>query len=100
MEYFPSKSRMSEKMTQKNGQKVDSYRSAAWFRVLLWWGTEIARQVFVYRKPQAQIVHISKSAMDFPLSSWAFTQEKSYCLTSESQIHKIEIHPVSGIKPN
>ena len=84
----------------KDREKVCPVRIVAWFRVLLWWGAEMARQVFVYKKPQAQIVHVSLSESQLPLSSWAFTAEAGYCLVSDRQARNVEIHSVSQISQN
>ena len=81
-------------------EKACSVRTVAWFRVLLWWGAEMARQVFVYKKPRAQIVHVSLSESQLPLSSWAFTAEAGYCLVSDRQERHVEIHSVSQITKN
>jgi len=81
-------------------EKACPVRIVAWFRVLLWWGAEMARQVFVYKKPGAQIVHVRLSESQLPLSSWAFTPDEGYCLVSDRQARNVEIHSVSQISQN
>ncbi len=64
----------------------------SWFRVLLWWGSEIARDVFTVKRSAPQIQHVTKDFIFFPLSSWMFSEDKLFCLSCNIKEKKIEIH--------
>ena len=91
---------MSEMSDKHTTRKKNAYGIVAGFRLLLWWGTEVARQVLVYKKPMAQVIHVTKSHRNLPASAWAFDEEKSYCLVSDQQNTRVEIHTVSLMKKN
>ena len=80
--------------------KMSSLRILAWFRILLWWGGEMARQVFVYKKPRAQIVRVTKWDRCFPAASWTFTRDETYCLILSDRHQGVEIFPVSQMNQN
>jgi len=63
-------------------KKWDSFKLVSWFRLFLWWGAEVMKGVFSYRKPQAQVVHLSRSERIFPLSNWVVDKNKVYCIIS------------------
>lgn len=93
-------SEISVKSDKHTTRKKNTYGIVAGFRLLLWWGTEVARQVLVYKKPMAQVVHVAKSYRNLPPSAWAFDEEKSYCLVSDQRSRNVEIHTVSLMKKN
>ena len=80
--------------------KRPSLKILTLFRLLLWWGAEMARQVFIYKKPSAQIVHTSNVDFYLPVSSWVITRRETYCLVSDYGNQKVEIHPVAEMSQN
>ena len=81
-------------------RKMSSLRILAWFRFLLWWGVEMARQVFVYKKPREQIVRVTKSDRCFPVASWTFIGDETYCLVMSDKHRGVEIFSVSQMNQN
>jgi len=80
--------------------KGPSLKILALFRFLLWWGAEMARQMFVYKKPRGQVVHISNIDRCLPLSSWVVTKRETFCLVSDYGNEKVEIHTVAEMSEN
>ncbi len=72
----------------------------SWFRFLLWWGVEVARQVFVYRKPRAQVIRLSKSDWTFPVSSWVVAGDDLYCMISPREEREVRIYPLARMGKN
>jgi len=58
------------------------------------------RQVFVYKKPDAQIEHISQTEQSFPASSWIFTRDEGYCFTFNRRDREVKIHRAGEINRN
>ena len=68
----------------------------AWFRVLLWWGVQSALEILRIRKPEAQIVRVSKTDLRFPVVSWFRADEKTYCIASLDGKKHVTIHAFSS----
>ncbi|MBN2029087.1 hypothetical protein JW824_02485 [bacterium] len=62
------------------------------FRVFLWWGTEVVKQVLTHRKPEAKIVHMLRSESVFPVSKWVFTDKMTCCIVSVGTEAGVDIH--------
>ena len=84
----------------KKKRKGIPLRFAAGFRILLWWGAEIARGIFVYKKPKAQIVRLSVFNDAFPVSSWVFTSARGYCLFYLKDQAEVNVYPLPGMEKN
>lgn len=52
------------------------------FRVLLWWGVQTTLEILRIRNPDARIVQISRTGLQFPVSKWFLADEKAYCMVS------------------
>jgi hypothetical protein len=70
------------------------------FRLLLWWGGQAVRSLFIDRRPAVQEEKEMQQDMKFPLSFWAFVSQKGYCLVSGQNDRKITIHPSGTIDTN
>ncbi len=81
-------------------RKQHSVRVITLFRIFLWWGTEVVRQVLTYRKPRARIIHVLRSERLFPVSKWIFTNKQSYCLVSDRLQPKVDVIELEQINQN
>ncbi len=70
------------------------------FRIFLWWGTEVMKQVLTYRKPKARIIHLLRSESVFPVSKWIFVNETTYCLVSEKKEAGVNIYRLHQVSQN
>ena len=58
------------------------------------------KEVFSYRKPQAQVIHLSKHEKIFPLSSWVVDKNKVYCMISLLDKKSIVIYQLPQLGSN
>ena len=71
-----------------------------WFRVLLWWGTAVARQILPVRKPKPAVVRLSPVEQAWPLSSWVFTREKVYGIFFQKYEQGVRIYEFPQLEEN
>ena len=94
------KYRNKEKHLYWRRRKPSVIGIVSFFRIVLWWSTEIAQQIVAIRKPKPQIVRISRTNWTFPPSLWCFHKEKSYCLIARTFKREICIYELSGFGKN
>lgn len=71
-----------------------------WFRVFLWWGTQIVRQVFHVKRPKAEVVRVSHIDYTWPVSSWVFSGEKVYGIFFKRNESKIRVYEFPELEKN
>jgi len=71
-----------------------------WFRLFLWWGTQVVRQVFHVKRPRAEIVRISHIDYTWPVSSWVFSGEKVYGIFFKRNESKIRVYEFPELEKN
>ena len=69
-------------------------------RLLLWWGAEAAKNLFVVRKPSAQIQQAHSSSTEFPLSCWTLSRRSVYCLAGREGKPDVVIHHTGTLSNN
>jgi len=73
-------------------QKKIPFRMITWFRILLWWGSEMAKQMVQVRKPEAQIQFVYQSTTHFPKSKWGINKERPFCMVQRITRNETRIH--------
>ena len=93
-------------MTRLGRRKRDLDKSGralgwlTWFHILLWWGSEVVRQVLHVRRPRPQIVRVSAIDETWPVSSWVFTKEKVYGIFFKRYEHGVKIYEFPELEKN
>ena len=72
----------------------------AWIRLLLWWGVQAALEILRIRRPEAQIVRVSRMDLRFPAASWFRADQKVYCIVSIEGEKRVTIHSFASGGPN
>lgn len=72
----------------------------SWFRILLWWGTEVMRGILDVRRPKPQIVRLSRSDQVYPVSAWVFVERRAYGMFFQRNTPGIEIRELTGLIEN
>lgn len=81
-------------------RKRNSFRYIPWFRILLWWGTEVSKQIFTVRRPRPQIVRLSRFDRSLPISSWVFIKDRVYALFSRRDVPEVRILEFEKLEMN
>lgn len=83
-----------------SGWKRYPFGVVTWFRVLLWWGTQVVRQVFHVKRTRAEVVRVSHVDYTWPVSSWVFSGEKVYGIFFKRNESKICVYEFPELEKN